>query len=250
MEPQPIKPFTIPKGVGISTFREIVKVRPSEILTQNSKMKKSGFYNFDLPGYKGAIVENGIIRDIQTCPKAGKCVQFCFACQGGYNFNSAMLRHNRNLQWVMDDPIGFSDAVVSEVLRRRKVKHARIHTSGDYLSMDYFMMWRDIMLRLPHVKFYSYTKQVSMFKNIKAMGLMPDNFTVVFSYGGKEDHLIDRKVDRHARIFANQTKLANSRYSSAAETDESAANPNIRRVGLVFHGSPWLKNRNAKNRIF
>jgi hypothetical protein len=250
MTPTPLKPFTTPKGVPLSKYKEIVMMRPKEILTQNSKMKKSGYYNFDLPGFKGAYVENGIVRDVQTCPQAGKCVQFCFACQGGYNFNSAMTRHNKNLQWVMDDPTGFSDALVKEVLAKRNCKVIRCHTSGDFYNMDYFMMWRDIMLRLPHVKFYAYTKQVSLMKNAKAMGLIPANFTYVFSYGGKQDHLIDRRVDRHARIFVDQTKLANSRYSSAVETDAPAANPNIRRIGLVFHGSPWLKKRNSKTRLF
>ena len=49
----------------------------------------------------------------------------------------------------------------------------------------------------PDVLFYAYTKEVTMLKGV----VVPDNFRVVFSYGGQEDDAIDRSVDRHADVF-------------------------------------------------
>ena len=62
----------------------------------------------------------------------------------------------------------------------------------------------------------------------------PENLKIIFSYGGKQDHLIDDENDRHAKIFNNQKELLDAGYIDASGDDLKALTPN-KKVGLIFH---------------
>lgn len=50
--------------------------------------------------------------------------------------------------------------------------------------------WAHIATLRPDVLFYAYTKEVSRARRVLANGA-PPNLLLVFSLGGKEDHLLD-----------------------------------------------------------
>jgi len=43
-------------------------------------------------------------------------------------------------------------------IQRKAIKLVRIHTAGDFYSLDYFAAWCEIATRLPGVTFYAYTR--------------------------------------------------------------------------------------------
>ena len=210
------------------------------MLTQNTKMRKTAkatgvaVYNFGIPAFRS---NTGLI----TCPNAQKCVAGCYARSGTYRFKNSVNAYEKRLELTLSNDFAdiMSAAVTLERLkavRNEQRLFIRIHDSGDFYSEQYLAKWVDVMQRNPSVQFYAYTKQVSMFKKFKALGLLPDNFKVIFSLGGREDALIDREHDRHARVFDTIESLNASGYVNGTDDDMVAASGASNLIGLVYHG--------------
>ena len=60
---------------------------------------------------------------------------------------------------------------------------------------------------------------------------LPENFKIIFSYGGRFDHLIDTKKHRHALIFRDKAPAG---YVDASDNDLNAIGNNPR-IALAFH---------------
>lgn len=190
------------------------------LLTQNSKMKKSGdrVFNFTLPA-------------LMTCPNAGECARGCYARQGAYTWSNVSAKHMRNYE--ASQTVEFIGAMITEI-RGKRVRRVRIHDAGDFYSREYALKWFKIMEALPDVGFYAYTKQVEMFK--RELFERPKNFRLIFSYGGKQDAMIDVELDRHSQVFKHVDDLHRAGYIDASK-DDSLALTNNHRVGLVYHGA-------------
>lgn len=67
-------------------------------------------------------------------------------------------------------------------------KVARIHSSGDFFSENYFYAWYQVACNKPDVTFFGYTKILDYVRFSLAMDL--PNFKLVYSYGGKLDHFL------------------------------------------------------------
>lgn len=65
--------------------------------------------------------------------------------------------------------------------------------------------------------------------------LIPENFTYIFSYGGKQDLLIDRQRDRFSEIVPEDVDLP-AGYFDGSEDDFFAADPGCRMIALRVHG--------------
>jgi hypothetical protein len=209
------------------------------ILTQNGKMKKSSqngidIYNFGIPAFKS---ETGLI----TCPNASNCATGCYARSGTYRFGNTINAYEGRLKLTQNE--NFVDLLVAEInakLIRSKMKQnqclIRIHDSGDFYSKDYAMSWIEIMEKCPEVRFYAYTKMVSMFETIQDENFRPSNFRLIYSYGGKQDSQIDTNRHFHSKVFQNETDLISQGYSDASSDDLVAALGENKRIGLVYHG--------------
>ena len=231
-----VKPFTIAKSLTEKQWVKAIKQDPNNLIESNSKLKKSNIYQWTVPALTASVVKNGKLVTMKTCPMAEACAEACYACQGGYLFKSSMVSHTRKLQAYIDDPTNLAFDIVNDLQRIRKIKALRIHDSGDFFNRTYAMWWINIMKALPNIKFYAYTKQVAMFKKLTEKGLIPDNFTIIYSFGGKQDHMINEKVDRHSKVFSSHAAMKAAGYSDTTEKDDNAANPKIKNVGLVYHG--------------
>lgn len=206
-----------------------------KLLTQNSKIRKSTgarVFNFGIPAFKSK-------SGFRTCPNAAACAVGCYAQSGAYLFSNVAQAFERRLSLIRSTP-DFEVQVLEELISNN-VERLRIHDSGDFFSAAYYLRWRLIMNAMPHVEFYAYTKQVAMFNNLKQRGLIPQNFTVIFSYGGKEDKLIDRARDRHASVFETLDELQRAGYSDASDDDSVALGENPR-IGLIYHGNKSFNN--------
>ena len=208
-----------------------------QVLTQNTKMKNSTgiVYNWTIPAFKA---KDGTV----TCPNASKCVVGCYAKQGAYIWSNVSKVHNAKLA-LTKLPEFFSVMVnaIESKLKAKKPIFIRIHDSGDFYSLDYTLTWFRIMKHFhnKNVMFYAYTKQVEMFKDLKDS--IPNNFTVIFSYGGKQDHLINPETDRHSLVFESSIELDSKGYINASKDDLKALTEN-NKIGLVYHGTKSYKN--------
>jgi hypothetical protein len=181
----------------------------------NSKLKRDGIASFSIPAGS-------------TCPNKDTCAKGCYAMQGFFLMPNVRMALKRN--YLATKCNSFVDKIDSEI-RDKKVKTLRIHASGDFYNKDYLLKWLRIARLNPHVKFYAYTKMVSLVKSF----LLPSNLTIIFSYGGKEDYLI-KATDRHSRVFPSWESMKKAKYSDTTTNDINALGKN-KRVGLVYHGA-------------
>jgi len=211
----------------------------TQLLTQNSKMKKSSInglkvYNFGIPAFKS---ESGF----KTCPMAGTCEKGCYAKDGAYNWGTVKKAYEFRLTATKrDDFVSVMDTLIKKKNIRAKQLVIRIHDSGDFYSPTYATKWFSIMDKNPDVKFYAYTKMVKMFKDFQTEIKLPDNFTLIYSFGGKQDNLIDSKVDRHALVFPTVKEIP-PHYIDVSTDDMKALTPN-HRIGLAYHGTKNWEN--------
>jgi len=182
-------------------------------------MKRSGVrvFNFTLPA-------------LETCPNAGACAKGCYAMQGAYRWSNVYKKHKANLLATKQPE--FEGEIITEV-RKKRANRVRIHDAGDFYDHTYMNKWKRIAESCPDVDFYAYTKMVEMFKHER----LPDNLTIIFSYGGKQDNLINPYHDRHSQVFATKEDLEVAGYIDASKDDSLALCSHNHRVGLVYHGA-------------
>jgi len=198
------------------------------LLTQNSKIKKTSkhfsvkLFNFSIPAYKS---KDGMV----TCPMADSCIKFCYAQKGMYKFASKWME--LKLEASLKDSFV---QLMNQDIKDKKAEYVRIHDSGDYYSKAYLLKWFKIATDNPLVKFYSYTNNITMIKNLKSI---PINFDFIFSDSGKQSKFINQSVDRHARIFKTIEDLKKANYKDSSDYDLYATRwfNNTNNVGLVIH---------------
>lgn len=131
-----------------------------------------------------------------TCPGKGACQGYCtsFKPQVG-KWNGVPLARWRNF-WGSQSVV-FVDEMVARI-RASGVRWVRFHVSGDIYDQMYLEKIAEIACRLPEVRFYLYTKSLHL--NLTPLTSLP-NFTVIRSFGGRYDHLIDLSKDNYARVI-------------------------------------------------
>ena len=213
------------------------------LLTQNSKMKKSSqngitVVNWTIPAFQDS-------KGFKTCPNAGACAAGCYARSGTYRFSGSIKAHEAKLKLSQSDT--FVIEMIKEIytwLEKKSVKtlKVRIHDAGDFYSVEYLDKWTKIMNHFSgsnRVSFYAYTKQVQLFKS--SLGL-PSNFRAVFSYGGKQDSMIDVNKDFHSRVFESIEALNAAGYTDGTQDDMIASDGLNKKIGLVYHGAKNYSN--------
>ena len=201
----------------------------ANLLTQNSKLKKTSkvlglkVFNFGIPAYKS-------ITGKLTCPMADECIKFCYARKSAYTWSNVKPAFERRYELTKT-----SDFIVemNAEIQKRKPQYVRVHDSGDYYSREYLQKWIEIAKANPDVRFYSYTNMVELLKEIT----LPENYDIIYSMSGKQKHMINTEVDRHARIFSNNIELLKFGYVDTSEIDLYATKwfNKTNKVGLIIH---------------
>jgi hypothetical protein len=216
----------------------------SKILAENSKMTKS--VGFDgLPVY----VRNFDISRV-SCNWAHLCGgSNCYVAKLEAVYPSYKAKLDRNYEFTKSPefvPVMIEEIRYIKRTMRDRTPWQRIHAAGEFYDATYLLKWCAIMKALPNVNFYAYTKAVSLVKSVRDKFGLPSNFTVIFSYGGKEDHLIDPSVDRHSFVFKDDASF-DVGYANASDNDMVAVDPANHRIGLRYHAqkkfdkSGWAK---------
>jgi hypothetical protein len=204
----------------------------------NRELRANGIFTWSIPAL-AAKLSTG--KNFLTCPNAGACAQLCYARSGTYNFSNVKAAHTRNLEATIDNLQGWKESVLEELKANRYKggKSVRIHDSGDFYSAQYFEAWLDIAVNTPDVFFYAYTKEVVMVKGYS----LPSNFVIIYSMGGKQDHLVDKENDRHADVFPSLEALLEAGYSDQEESDLLAATLPTNKIGIVVNNIKHLQKR-------
>ena len=211
---------------------------PATLLASNSKLRKNGIYQWSIPAFMASITDKkGNLKEFKTCPNAGSCAAGCYAQIGTFTFKGVMIAHNKNLQFYLNDSNAWKQKMIEECKNKKII---RVHDSGDFFSLKYINDWFDIMHECPDVQFYTYSKLVSVFESIKSD--IPSNFTIVYSFGGIHDHMIDVNTHRHSKVFSTHEAMIKAGYSDTTKNDINASNPSVMKIGLVYHNIKSIEN--------
>lgn len=111
----------------------------------------------------------------------------------------------------------------------------RIHVAGDMFNARYFDAWMLVAVANPNVLFYAYTKSLRYW--VDRLNLIPDNFVLTASRGGREDHLIDQHNLRESVVVYSEAEAEKLGYEIDHD-DSHAADPTKRNesFALLIHG--------------
>lgn len=126
------------------------------LINGNAKLGKGVYTWSTLPTNEYiTYFENGEMKvEKGTCPC--KCPG-CYACGGCYLFNSTKLSLARKTvlaRLYMD----FVKRAILAQIKADRITICRIHAAGDFFSVAYVEMWKEIFQACPACLFWSYTK--------------------------------------------------------------------------------------------
>lgn len=204
---------------------------------KGNKKVGSKVYTFSLPaGY--------------TCPGAKDCLAFAHERNGKaklYDGKSAIFRcfsasqevlfpSVRNSRWSNYNQLlkangsqGMADLIQASL---PKAKIIRIHVAGDFFHPDYFAAWVKIALANPKIIFYAYTKSLPFWDKYQV--LIPANFRLTASLGGKYDYLAH---DKRQAIVTGSEEEANQMDLEVDHDDTKAQAIGNQSFALVIHGN-------------
>ena len=213
---------------------------PARLLTNgNRDLARDRIWTWTLPALAVRLPDGSTVR---TCPAAGICALACYAREGTYKIPSVQARHLLNLRYTLEDLGGWQDAMIRELAHRRFAKgvRVRIHDGGDFYSPRYLDAWLTVIAASPHVGFYTYTKEVALFRRLVEPA-PPPNLKWVYSLGGRQDVLLTQ-ADRIADVFPTESAIERSRFHSQAASDLLAVDgPSP--VAMASNNIPKLKRR-------
>jgi len=189
------------------------------VSTRNAKLEKDGIVSINMP-------------PLLTCPGAGECKHYCYAQVGMQAMGNPKRFRLRTLQLFKDDPKKFEELATFEIHRAGR-RFVRWNDSGDIMSLSYLKMMVRLAKKFPDIKFYAYSKSIKIllkygFKNL------PKNLKVIQSFGGRHDHLIDKRQP-YAKVFLTE-KCIPKGFVDCSSSDYLAAT-SAKKIAIVVHGN-------------
>jgi hypothetical protein len=209
------------------------------LLRQNRRLRALRIYNWSLPALAAQLPDG---RNVKVCPSAGVCASVCYARNGTFLWPVVKARHVENLRLVLDEPERWQEEMRAELTKPRfDGAWVRLHDSGDFFSRDYLARWLKIIRACPQTRFYCYTKEVALFRDLVEPD-PPANFWWVYSLGGTQDSNLDAAHDRVADVFPDEAAIAAAGWHSQAESDLLAV-LGPRQVGIPANNIARFKAR-------
>ena len=138
------------------------KKRTGYLKNTNSKLGRK-IYAFDLP----AVV---------SCPDSSECFKRCYANKGTFIWKNAKQSNTFNFTIALNDIESLQAELIKEI-EKKNIKFIRIHSSGDFYSKEYFLMWCNIAKHFDDLKIFTYSKAPQIDKT-----LIPDNLNIINSF--------------------------------------------------------------------
>lgn len=113
------------------------------------------------------------------------------------------------------------------------IPFVRVHVSGDFFNKNYFHAWMAVARLKRNQLFYAYTKAVKHIVKFKKD--IPQNFRLVASRGGTDDHLIDEHNLVCAEVVMSEAEA--EKKGLLLDHDDSMAIAATKSFGLLIHGT-------------
>ena len=140
------------------THIELLNLSKKELIEIKAYKKRSGFlkngnkklgkliYSFDLP----AVV---------SCPNSSECFKSCYANKGTFLWGGkgAKTSNTYNFAIALNDLEYLQKELIKEI-KKKNIKTIRIHSSGDFFSKQYFLMWCNIARHFKNINIFTYSK--------------------------------------------------------------------------------------------
>jgi len=211
-------------------------------LAQALGLNSNQVTSFDLPaGYTCPAAdvcqsfsnrENGKITDGDNCKFR------CYAASMEARYSATRRAHWRNYESLRKLTLdGMVKLILSFIPENTKI--IRIHASGDFFSKKYFQAWVKVAEIRTDIQFFGYTKILPYVNATK-----PDNFRLVYSYGGKMD---SKKTCEPTAYVVKNIAEAIERGLHPACIDNPADDFNLimsgRTFALCLHGTQPAQKR-------
>ena len=141
---------------------KIHKTKTGFLKNTNSKLGRK-IYAFDLP----AVV---------SCPNSNECFKDCYANKGTFLFKSTRVSNEYNFAIALHD-LNYLESELIKEIEKKNIKTIRIHSSGDFYSKEYFLMWCKIAATFKDLKIFTYSKAPQINRK-----LIPSNFNIIDSF--------------------------------------------------------------------
>ena len=190
-----------------------------------------------------------------TCPGANSCKAFvtlkddkrilnrgseslftCFAASEELRYPNVFKARRYNYQIIKsyvskNDLIGLTELINWNIqINKKNINKVRIHESGDFDNLLYLQAWINVAKLNPEIKFYCYSKSLDLFLEV----LLPDNFYMVASYGGRYDYLIDQGYfPKYSKVVFSEDEAI--RLGLEIDKDDSLCFGN-KPFALLLHG--------------
>jgi hypothetical protein len=203
----------------------------------NGNAKLKGIHTFSLPaGWScpGANLCLSKVNKLTGKIKDGINTQFrCYAASAEALFPN--VRKSRWNNFELLKKCAGVDEMVNLILSSlpKKAKIIRAGQSGDFYSQNYFDAWLKVAAIKKDIIFYAYTKSIPFVFARK--DVIPNNFKVVASKGGKYDDLIEKNNLRFAEVVFSKNE-AKEKGLKLDKTD-SIAYKGKTSFGLLLHNT-------------
>ena len=132
---------------------------------------------------------------------------------------------------IKKDLNGLTDLINRSIQSNRKnITKTRIHESGDFYHPLYLQAWLNVARLNKDLKFYCYSKSLDFFLEV----LLPNNFYMVASYGGRYDHLINTSYfTKYSKVVFSEDEA--KKLNLEIDKDDSLCFGN-KPFALLLHG--------------
>ena len=122
---------------------------------------------------------------IATCASDIPCARLCYvrthvlrypSVRKNYDENTRMLKEGRMYNELVEDLKEFMDKP-----RNKKVELFRWSVAGDMFSTDYYKAMCKTAIGLPHISFWTFTKQFDILRECLKIMTPPKNLTIILS---------------------------------------------------------------------
>lgn len=168
-------PFDEKGEIDVQAFIKNITVHPSQIISQNEKMGKSGTdnsitFNIGIPALRGLVydIDSDKFYIVNTCPGAGSCQKVCYARRGRYILLPLIfVKQTRILNLLLNEPNEFKETLRREIeslalKNKGKKLILRWNDAGDFFSKKYFEIATNITRELKNKGYnfgsYAHTK--------------------------------------------------------------------------------------------
>jgi len=158
----------------------------------------------------------------------------CFSASQEASFKNVFLQRQYNTNLLqecnsMQEMLDLFDFSI-----RKAFDPFRIHVGGEFYNQMYFDAWMRYAYENPYRIFYAYTKSIPYWVN--RLDVIPENFSLTASYGGRADWMIEKFNLKYALLVSHPDE-AEELGLEIDHDDSHAISNDGKPFALLLHGT-------------